>query len=152
MIMSDTIRKEMRRNARAPANEPALVCREAQVKQPFHYWRGASGRRYLHTVFALIDCPLMGKVNYILVHRDHDGTRRPLDIGQTVSRSDSLNLAHMRRRAALLGANEVHIHFLPETARQRRAAEADLSSRQLGRTPVICVSAPANDGAESVCV
>ena len=57
-------------NAPIPANEPALVCREAQLKQPFHYWRGASGRRYLHTVFPLIDCPLMHKVNYILVKRD----------------------------------------------------------------------------------
>lgn len=149
--MSETIRREMRRNACAPANEPALVCREKQLTQPFHYWRGASGTRYLHTVFALIDCPMMGKVNYILVRRDRDGTRRPLDIGQTVLDCDSLNLAHMRRRAALLGANEVHVHFLPETADQRQAAEADLSSRQLGRTPVTRLCAPANDSAEAVC-
>lgn len=151
MIMSETIRKEMRRDAPAPANEPALVCREARVTQPFHYWRGASGARYLHTVFALIECPLMGKVNYILVRRDRDGTRRPLDIGQTISDCDSLNLAHMRRRAALLGANEIHVHFLTETARQRSLAEADLSSRQLGRTPAVRLSAPANDCAEAVC-
>ena len=149
--MSDTIKREMRRDAPAPANEPALICREAQVKQPFHYWRGASGTRYLHTVFALVECPLMAKVNYILVRRDRDGTRRPLDIGQTVSASDSLNLAHMRRRAALLGANEVHIHFLPETAAQRGRVEADLSSRQLGRTDAICVASPANDSSEAVC-
>lgn len=149
--MSESIRKEMRRDAPAPANEPALVCREEQVTQPFHYWRGASGTRYLHTVFPLIGCPQLAKVNYILVHCDRDGTRRPLDIGQTVSDCDSLNLAYMRRRAALLGANEVHVHFLPGTARQRRAAEADLSSRQLGRTSAICVRAPANDGAETIC-
>lgn len=149
--MSKAIKRETRRDACVPANEPALVCREEQVTQPYHYWRGASGARYLHTVFALIDCPQIGKVNYILVHCDRDGTRRPLDIGRTVSDCDSLNLAHMRRRAALLGANEVHIHFLPEAARQRRVVEADLSSRQLGRTDTICVASPANDSAEAFC-
>ncbi len=133
------------------ANEPALVCREAQLKQPFHYWRGASGQRYLHTVFPLFDCPLMSKVNYILVQRGRDGTRRPLDIGQTVSEADSLNLAHLRRRAALLGANEIHIHFLSESVSERVAAEADLSARQLGRTAPARSFTPANDEPEAVC-
>ena len=135
----------------APANEPALVCREAQITQPFHYWRGASGERYLHTVFPLVDCPLMPKVNYILVRRDADGTRRPLDIGQTVSDADSLNLAHLRHKAATLGANEIHIHFLSETDRARAAVEADLAARQLGRTMMTRGYSPANDGAEAVC-
>lgn len=138
-------------NAPVPANEPALVCREAQLTQSFHYWRGASGQRYLHTVFPLFDCPLMPKVNYILVRRERDGARRPLDIGQTVSDADSLNLAHLRRRAALLGANEIHIHFLPETVRERASAEADLSARQLGRTGSSRGYATANRAPEAVC-
>lgn len=137
--------------APVPANEPALVCREAQITQPFHYWRGASGQRYLHTVFPLLECPLMPKVNYILVACDRDGTRRPLDIGQTVSDADSLNLAHLRKRAAQLGANEIHIHFLAETSAQRADAEADLSSRQLGRVTRARSFTPANDGAKAVC-
>ncbi len=85
------------------------------------------------------------------MHRDQDGTRRPLDVGQTVSDAESLNLAHLRRRAALLGANEVHIHFLSESVRQRQAVEADLSARQLGRTGAARLYAPVNDGAEAVC-
>jgi hypothetical protein len=40
-----------------PADEPALVCSEAAFAQAFHYWRGASGRRYLHSVYTLIGCP-----------------------------------------------------------------------------------------------
>lgn len=134
-----------------PANEPALVCREAQVTQPFHYWLGASGARYLHTVFPLRDCPLVPKVNYILVRRDADGTRRPLDIGRTVSDADSLNLAHLRHEAANLGANEIHVHFLSETERARASVEADLAIRQLGRTVMARSYTPANDGAEAVC-
>ena len=151
MTMMMTIARGSEGKAPIPANEPALVCREAQLKQPFHYWRGASGQRYLHTVFPLFDCPLMPKVNYILVQCDRDGTRRPLDIGQTVSVADSLNLAHLRRRAALLGANEIHIHFLSETVSERAAAEADLSARQLGRTAPVRSFIPANDEPEAVC-
>ncbi len=149
--MTETITTTRPGDAPIPANEPALVCREEQLTQPFHYWRGVSGKRYLHTVFALIGCPVMAKANYILVRCDEDGTRRPLDIGQTVSDAESLNLAHLRRRAALLGANEVHVHFLSVTARQRSAVEADLSARQLGRSTAIRLSSPANDGAEAVC-
>ena len=40
-----------------PADEPALVCSEAAFAQAFHYWRGASGRRYLHRVYSLVGCP-----------------------------------------------------------------------------------------------
>jgi hypothetical protein len=53
--------------------------------------------------------------------------------------------------AARLGANEVHIHFLAETARERDAAEADLAARQLGRTRHMRRLEPANDGAEAAC-
>lgn len=134
-----------------PANEPALVCREDAVTQSFHYWRGASGKRYLHTVFPLVDCPLMPKVNYILVHCGPDGVRRPLDIGQTVSGAESLNLAHLRHKAARLGANEIHVHFMADTDAERRAAEIDLGARQLGRTVGRRSFVAANDHAEAFC-
>src|SRR4029077_8353939 len=52
-----------------PAAEPALVCSEAAFAQAFHYWRGASGRRYLHSVYSLIGCPALPRANYILVRR-----------------------------------------------------------------------------------
>ncbi|MHA1164495.1 MAG: hypothetical protein ACTSP0_02800 [Alphaproteobacteria bacterium] len=134
-----------------PANEPALVCREGEVEQSFHYWRGESGQRYVHTVFPLIDCPLMAAVNYILVYRDVDGVRRPLDVGRTSGASESLNLAQLRRRAALMGANEVHVHFMAETAAERERVEADVAARQLGRAVVSREFVAANDGAEMVC-
>lgn len=151
MMMTESITAVKQGRAPAPANEPALVCREAIITQSFHYWRGASGRRYLHTVFPLFDCPLMPKVNYILVHCDSDGVRRPLDVGQTQSDADSVNLAHLRHKAARLGANEIHIHFLSESAAERMATEADLGARQLGRTVGRPAVAPANDHAEACC-
>jgi hypothetical protein len=111
-----------------PADEPALVCAEAHFAQAFHYWRGASGRRYLHSVYTLIGCPGLPQANYILVRRHDDGTRTPLAFGQAKDDATSLNLAHLRHQGAKLGANEVHIHLLAETAEDRAAVEADLTS------------------------
>lgn len=109
-----------------PADEPALICTETSIRQAFHYWRGASGCRYLHSVFSLIGCPAMPRANYILVKRHEDGTRTPLAFGQTRDDAATLNLAHLRHEGAKLGANEVHIHLLAETAGERDAVEADL--------------------------
>lgn len=140
-MLKETVRATMAGKGRhkqwgdtlAPANEPALVCREKLISQPYHYWRGASGARYLHSVYSLLECPALPKANYILVRRDEDGTRRPLQIGQTVEEADTLNLARLRQAGAQLGANEVHIHLLAETEEARAAVSADLSARQLGR-------------------
>lgn len=123
------------RDRHAPANEPALVCREEQIRQPYHYWRGGSGARYLHSVYSLLDCPELPKSTFILVRREEDGTRRPLSIGQTVEDAGSLNLARLRHLGARLGANEVHIHLLAETLEQRCAVETDLKVRQFGQGP-----------------
>jgi hypothetical protein len=109
-----------------PADEPALVCSEAAFAQAFHYWRGASGRRYLHSVYTLIGCPALPRANYILVRRFEDGTRAALAFGQTRDDTASLNLAHLRHQGAKCGANEVHIHLLAESVDARAAVEDDL--------------------------
>jgi hypothetical protein len=97
-----------------------------------HFWRGASGRRYVHTVYGLIECPPLPKATYLLVHRDGAGRRRVLYIGAGESNAPTLNLAHLRRRGATLGANEVHVHFSAETGRQRRLVVCDLRAAQFG--------------------
>ena len=85
-----------------PADEPALVCSEAAFDQAFHYWRGASGRRYLHSVYTLIGCPALPRANYILVRRYDNGTRVALAFGQTKDDAVTLNLAHLRQRRRLV--------------------------------------------------
>ena len=115
------------------ANEPALVCSEAPFAQAFHYWRGASGRRYLHSVFSLIACPALPRANYILVRRLDDGRRVALSFGQTKDDAASLNLAHLRHEGAKIGANEVHIHLLAEDSEGRALVEADLTAAHTRR-------------------
>ncbi|MEG6507868.1 hypothetical protein V6C03_02690 [Methyloligella sp. 2.7D] len=123
-----------------PGDEPALICSEDAFRQAFHYWRGASGSRYLHSVYSLVGCPAMPQVNYILVRRESDGSRTPLAIGETTDEAVSLNLAALRHKGAKLGANEVHIHLLAETAEARRAVKDDLIASR-GETASIAQAA-----------
>jgi hypothetical protein len=116
-----------------PADEPALVCAEAAFAQAFHYWRGLSGRRYLHSVYSLIGCPALPQANYILVRRYEDGRREALSFGQTKDDIATLNLAHLRHEGAKRGANEVHIHLLADTVEARREVEADLAATHVER-------------------
>jgi len=119
---------------RAPGEEPATISATGEVGQNYHYWRGATGQRYLHTVFPLLDCPEMPKANYIIVARGKKGARQALEIGQTFDHAGSLNLAHLRQRAAQLGGCEIHIHVLAESPSSRISVEADLRARHGGQS------------------
>ncbi len=92
------------------------------------YWNGASGIRYVHTVFGLLDCPEIPNANIVLARRAANGRAQALYIGRVERDTQSLNLAEIRRTAALLGATEVHVHFLATSAEQRERIETDINS------------------------
>lgn len=81
-----------------------------------HIWRGRSRQRHLFTVYGLFECPVLPQAVYVLVQRDGDGRRSVLGLGRAEEASASLNLAAIRHRAAVAGANEVHVSVLPEPA------------------------------------
>jgi hypothetical protein len=56
-----------------------------------------------------------------------------LAFGQAKDDADTLNLAHLRHQGAKIGANEVHIHLLAETAEDRAEVEADLTAAHVRR-------------------
>jgi hypothetical protein len=114
-----------------PTRKPARVYSEIDLPHSFHYWRGASGKPYLHLVYSLIGCPAVPRANYVLVRRDDDGRRVALAFGQTEDDAVSLNRAHLRHEGAKRGANEVHIHLLAGTLEARDAVEGDLRRAQL---------------------
>ena len=99
----------------------------------FHFWSGASGQRYVHSVYSLLECPEIPAANFLLVRRDGAGHREVLAIGRLRHGSSSLNLAEIRLRGARLGANEVHVHLLAPSADERRAVELDLRAGQADR-------------------
>lgn len=92
----------------------------------FQFWTGASGARYVHSVYHLFECPPFDQANYVLVKRHEGGQRTVLAIGRASNTASSLNLAEVRQRAAQLGANEVHLHLLASGQDDSCRIEADL--------------------------
>ena len=103
---------------------------EIETGTRFHFWTGASGKRYVHTVYSLFDCPPIGVANYVLVRRESKTQRAVLAIGRLTGEASSLNLAEIRQRGATLGADEVHIHLLATSATESQAVEVDLKTAQ----------------------
>ncbi|MEZ5925649.1 MAG: hypothetical protein R3D57_14810 [Hyphomicrobiaceae bacterium] len=124
----------MRRTSSAETTAKARRPRELSVPavQRLHIWRGASGRRYVHGVFRLVDCPEVESAAYVLVRRTADGRRKALRIDRTKSAAPSLNLAQIRQVAAQLGANEVHLHSLAQSETLRATIVFDLRAGLFG--------------------
>jgi hypothetical protein len=106
----------------AVCESPALHEVAGYATAPRHVWHGASGRRYSHAVYSLVECPPLSDACYTLVHRDAQERRTALHIGLCDHAAPTLNLARIRQRGAMLGANEVHVHVLPGHDAQRLAA------------------------------
>jgi hypothetical protein len=106
------------------------VCETAEASR-FHFWTGASGRRYVHTVYELLECPPLPAANYVLVRRGQGARRKILAIGRVGEQAPSLNLAEIRQRGAELGADEVHVHLLAESAKLAKLVEFDLRTGQI---------------------
>ena len=107
----------------------------------FFWWQGASGRWWITTVYPVTRTNIDLASVYLIVRRNPDGTRTPLYIGQTDDTARRMSdHAHSTLFAAMiLGGNELHLHFLAETERERFKIETDLRhghatplNRQLG--------------------
>ncbi len=116
------------------AHSPALRTREpggsAGLSAPLATtsWRGTTGRWFSHTVYSLIGCPAFASANFILVRREPDGRRKVLRVGRTETATASLNLAHIRRNGAVLGANEVHVYAEPASESARASIAFDIAT------------------------
>lgn len=108
-------------------------------------WSGASGQRYEHSVYSLLECPPLPQAVYLLVHRHANGDLKVLYIAPALNDAPSLNLARIRQRGATLGANEVHAHLQASSAETCRTIACDLRAGlfgSLGAQP----ASPANTG------
>lgn len=118
-------------------NQPLTISNDADLENAFHFWQGASGKRYIHSVYSLVNCPELPKTNYVLVHRDENSECKALCIGDTKDSAASLNLAFLRHNAARLGANEIHVHVMTKNKYEREMVRLDLLGCQSvnGETP-----------------
>jgi hypothetical protein len=124
VIIDLTMVRAARIRSRAPV--PSATPSTERTTPTFLFWTGASGTRYVHTVYDLVLCPPVEAANYVLVKRHTSGQRTVLSIGRATHAAPSLNLADIRQRSAILGANEVHVHLLACSADDGRRIEADL--------------------------
>ena len=89
VMSAEIIRLADVRMRRGKAVPPFAVAPVSASETPprFHFWSGASGKRYVHTVYSLFDCPPIEDANYILVRRADSTTRTVLAIGRLCSTS-----------------------------------------------------------------
>jgi len=106
---------------------PAGSVKTAHFGKRFYYWLGASGERYLHTVFAMdADFHYPG-ANLMIVRHEPNGERFVLFAG----RAGQLSPGEINHLRTYQGANEQHFHLMAmdDTAVEKIAA--DLSDRHL---------------------
>lgn len=105
---------------------PARITLDHRLGRAFHYWLGACGQRYLHTVFRASECPAIEGSVFLAVRRD-GGRRRVMAIGIVGQFGTSRDLAS----AVSAGANEIHLHLMTTDPAARQAAVDDLRLRHM---------------------
>ena len=94
----------------------------------FVFWRGASGKRYLCTIYDVDHVPDYAEVVALFVRRCLGGSRMAVHVEQVEApfTADRLSLLGKARE---LGLDEVHLHFLAGTPPERRRVLFDLKAR-----------------------
>lgn len=107
----------------------ALGLQPAPQHPSFHWWQGASGEWWITSVYPLgvtfHDMPAV----YVMVRRRPDGLCEPIYIGESENCTERMK-EHIQSgrmiNAAVLGANELHVHLLAISKHERLAVETDL--------------------------
>lgn len=116
------------------SNAPLESLAGGSLASRFHAWRGASGRRYICSVFAAdradpeAGLPDFADAIAIAVARDGEGRRRCVSLFLSEAMTDAGARRHLIAAAMAAGAVEWHIHLLAADAQQRRAVARDIES------------------------
>ncbi|MDI9847854.1 hypothetical protein QM467_07285 [Rhodoblastus sp. 17X3] len=115
----------------AATNSPLASLTRTGLEKLFHSWLGASGRRYICSVYALGEPPAFDCRRAVIaaVRRSASGavvlfTFQP---GPNEERDD---FRLWTQRAHACGASEWHVHLLAETPEERAFVLRDLSPEQ----------------------
>ena len=121
----------------APPTAPDLVEAEAEplaalagetLSPRFCAWRGASGRRYIASVYEARACPAYCDAALIVVAAEPDGRRRIVALADTGAFPEPVVARLARTPAPLAGRLALHLHLLAATTAERRAALDDLAA------------------------
>jgi hypothetical protein len=114
---------------RLPDSAPLQALAEGALSARFRSWRGASGNRYVFSVYDRRSCPVYGDAVLVVASALADGDRKILLIADTGCFPDMV----VANAAAKFGdAPEFHVHLLANSPEARRALIADIS--QAGRS------------------
>jgi len=110
---------------------PAYSVKKSHFGERFYYWLGASGERYLHTVFPIDADFYSPGANLIIVRHEPKGERSVLFVG----RVGQLSASEIDRLRLSQGANEQHIHLMAVGDAAIDKVAADVSQRHLTQDP-----------------
>ena len=112
---------------------PLAALRGSDLSRRFRHWRGASGRRYLFSVFPvdspglLERCPRFDLAVVLAVQHGPEDRRDILHLDQTGTVPEMFFAGSQLGAAVAMGANEIHVHLLAENAEARMAILDDLA-------------------------
>jgi hypothetical protein len=118
---------------RARNSALASLAGEALAER-FHAWHGASGRRYVFTIFPVNSAapdsglPDFAEAVVIAVARKSDGSRRRVSLCQRERGANPYARESFILEALAGGACEWHVHLLAIEVAQRRAVIADIEA------------------------
>lgn len=123
---------EIPRGGREPvASAPLAALSGSALARRFWTWNGASGRRYICSVFSRDECPAFAEAIVIAVRNEIGGARRIVFICASGPRlrGDGTGLWYGSGIAEFDGfaVDELHIHLLCDSATRRCAAMEDLA-------------------------
>lgn len=94
---------------------------DTELARRFCYWRGLSGRRYIHTIYPAAACPPLSGALYLAVAAEADGGKRVLVAGRF---PPFFELMPTFPKAC----TEVHAHLLAGSDAEARMALEDLTA------------------------
>lgn len=109
-------------------SEPLAALLGDSLSPRFCSWRGASGRRYIVSIYEPQSCPAYCSAVLIAVAVTPDGRRRAVALADTGVFPEPL-LARLTRSLSTAAAKiEFHLHLLAASSAERRNALADLAA------------------------
>ncbi|NMD07149.1 MAG: hypothetical protein GYA66_04140, partial [Phyllobacteriaceae bacterium] len=95
------------------------------LQDRFWYWHGASGRKYIHSVYEPENCPPLPGAIYVAVRREGH-LRIALSVGRFTPFWDGTMMSSEAAHVARRGVDEIHVHLLAKSTVMAEDILADL--------------------------
>ena len=116
------------------ASRSAFVNCEIGFADRFWYWRGHSGREYIHSVYPCAACPPFPGAVYVAVRREGD-RRVAIAAGRFSDFWDVSSDSTGGPRPSELGADELHVHLLARDPLSVQAVVSDIRAAIADEAP-----------------